>query len=323
MNGGPEGDRARRGRCRPGAPTGIAWGFAGICACLLFVLGNTGSGWLVIVLTLTGGLLMAGFVLPWHALASVKVAPVLPRDAVAGRPMRVSLDAAAADPFEIAVPALGIGWSGIARPGAGALEALAGRRGVLGEYTVELRSAAPLGLWWWHRRIRCTPPRPLHIAPAPARVSLPRWRAGGSSAGAVATGTHGDELVRGVRDYVAGDPPKLVHWHASARTGSLVVRELEAPSRPAVWVVCELAGPPARAEETASACAGLVAAALAEGSEVMLATSEPAGPTVAPVETTLAAGRRLARAVPGPPGAVPPGARVVHASAHTEAEAPP
>lgn len=309
-------------RCRPGAPTGTAVGFAGIGVCLVMVLGSTGAGWLLVVLAVVAGLLVAAVLLPWPAVRSVTVTAAVPRDGVARRPLAVSVELAASGPFEIAVPALGIGWTGVTRHGTGTLEAVPPRRGVVSGYTVELRSAAPLGLWWWRRSLRFEAPQPLHVAPAAAGVALHRgWTTASTTApSTLALGAHGDELVRGVRDYVAGDPPKLVHWRASARTGTLVVRELEAPARPAVCIVCELAGSPARVEAVASACAGLVAVALAEGTDVILATAEPGGPVVAVVDTMLAAGRRLACAVPGPPGPPPPAVPVVSAADFVDGE---
>lgn len=301
-------------RCRPGAPTGTAAGFAGICACLVMVLGSTGAGWLLVILALVAGLLVAAFLLSVAAVRSVVVAVSVPRDGVAGRRLAVPVEVVSTGPFEIAVPELGIGWTGVAGTGTGTLDGVVARRGVIGTYTVALRSASPLGLWWWRRNLRFDGSPPLHVAPVPAAVNARVHEWTGPNAAALATGARGDEIVRGVRDYVAGDPPKLVHWRASARTGTLVVRELEAPSAPAVCIVCDLSGPPGNPEMVASACAGLAAAALADGIDVVLATAEPGGPVVTAVETALAAGRTLARAVPGPPGRPPPGTTILNAS---------
>jgi len=300
---------------RPGAPTGVACGFAGIGACLVLVLANTGAGWLLVVLALTAGLLVAGFTLAWRAARTIDVALRVPGDAVAGRPVVVGADVSAAAPFELSVPELGLSWTGVPAPGRGDFEVMPLRRGVVRSCTIEVRCAAPLGLWWWRRRSRLQLTAPLHVAPLPVDVRAPWPDGGGAAQATLATGARGDELVRAVRDYVPGDPPKLVHWHASARTGTLVVRELESPTTPAVCVVCDLDGPPGRVEAVASVAAGLAAAALAEGTEVVLATTEMEGPVLAPVATRIEVGRRLARAVPGPPVAPPAGMRTAHAAA--------
>jgi len=43
----------------------------------------------------------------------------------------------------------------------------------------------------------------------------------------------------GARDYVAGDPMRMVHWRASARCGSLMVRVLEPSATPALEVAID------------------------------------------------------------------------------------
>ncbi len=120
-----------------------------------------------------------------------------------------------------------------------------------------------------------------------------------------------------MREYVDGDPIRLVHWPATARTGTVMVRELEGPQRPRLVVVVDLRGPEADAEVAASRASGLALAALGAGTIVDLVTVEAAGPRTGTVTSALEIGRRLARAVPGPPalGPVEPGAQVRHVRA--------
>lgn len=40
-------------------------------------------------------------------------------------------------------------------------------------------------------------------------------------------------IVRGVREYIRGDSPRIIHWASSARTGKLLSREFEAEGLPA------------------------------------------------------------------------------------------
>jgi uncharacterized protein (DUF58 family) len=40
----------------------------------------------------------------------------------------------------------------------------------------------------------------------------------------------------GVREYVAGDPMKRIHWHTSARRGQLMVKEFEQDPQAEVWI---------------------------------------------------------------------------------------
>ncbi len=83
----------------------------------------------------------------------------------------------------------------------------------------------PFGLFyawsWLHSDLRVlvypraeNPPAPLPKTPDPGRM-------GGADPG--------DEDLRSLRDYQPGDPLRMVAWKASARTGELLVRQLEAP----------------------------------------------------------------------------------------------
>jgi uncharacterized protein (DUF58 family) len=127
----------------------------------------------------------------------------------------------------------------------------------------------------------------------------------------VEDGCRGDgnapELVRGARPYVVGDPLRLVHWPASARAGGLMVRELEAPGRAPLTIAVDLRGDDEEVEAAAGRAAGLAQAALRAGVPVTLATAEAGGPVLAPVIDAVSVGRRLARAVAGPPPTPPPG----------------
>ena len=112
-------------------------------------------------------------------------------------------------------------------------------------------------------------------------------------------------MVRAVRPYVSGDPAHLVHWPTSARTGGLVVRELEPPGRRRLVLLVDLTGLGADTEQVASLARGAAHRALEQGGEVVLLTAEGHGPVEGAVRSRDQVGRRLARAVPGPPPAPP------------------
>jgi uncharacterized protein (DUF58 family) len=59
-----------------------------------------------------------------------------------------------------------------------------------------------------------TPATPLPRTPDPGRI-------GGADPG--------EDDLRALREYVPGDATRLIAWKASARTGDLLVRQLEAP----------------------------------------------------------------------------------------------
>ncbi len=73
-----------------------------------------------------------------------------------------------------------------------------------------------------------SPPAPLPRTPDPGRI-------GGADPG--------DEDLRSLREYQIGDPTRLVAWKASARTGELLVRQLEAPqARETVFDLSSIVG---------------------------------------------------------------------------------
>jgi uncharacterized protein (DUF58 family) len=167
-------------------------------------------------------------------------------------------------------------------------------------------------LVWWKWKQRLLLEHPIEVGPVPEEPDrLPVARAGG--AGGDPRAGAGLDVVRGVREYVPGDPARLVHWPTSARHGSLVVKELDDPASRRLAIVVDLGGPADAAEAAASRAAGLANRALGEGLAVVLATAEVEGGRVAAVKTRVDVGRRLARAVATPPpeGPFPHGAEVV------------
>jgi len=183
------------------------------------------------------------------------------------------------------------------------------RRGVVESVVVEVRSGAPLGLVWWRRRIAVPLGRAMAVGPFPldVRSPAPEGRQVDGQQAARSAPTLADS-VRSVRDYVAGDPIKLVHWAATARMGELMVKELESPVAPTLVLGVDLRGGSEDAVEHAAAhAAGVALAALRDGVPVVLLTAEATGPRSGPVSSALEVGRRLAYAVAGPLPATPPG----------------
>ncbi len=105
------------------------------------------------------------------------------------------------------------------------------RRGIYHWHTLTLRSAAPLGLFWYRRDL----PLPATAVVYPPGLPLQRCPivdALGDQSGqqwhyhpVVKPATEG--VTRSLRPYRWGDPTRLIHWRTSARYGELRVRELE------------------------------------------------------------------------------------------------
>jgi len=207
-------------------------------------------------------------------------------------------------------------WAHCASPGIGQVEHLADQRGLFQRVRLEVRVTAPLGVLSARRVHEIELPYAVEVAPKPLAVT---WHPAPAPVDAgphpVARPALAGDLVRSVRPYVTGDPPHLVHWPTSARTGSLVVKELEPPTPVGQAVVVDLTGLGVEAERAASYGLGAARAVLASGGELVLATCEVGGPVVARVSNPVDAGRRLARAVPGTPGSAPPGWPVVEIGA--------
>lgn len=277
---------------------------------------TTGSGWVVVLVCGILALLVVAAALPAGGLARVDVSVRGPRDATVGRAAALRVHVRRGRGLRLRVVDPPGEWLAADAPAGGEVLVRPARRGVFGHVEVDVATAAPLGLLWWQRRLRLALPEPVEIGPHPVEVPLPATI---SEAEAEATprGRVGLEGLRGVREYVPGDPVRLVHWPATARWGDLMVRELDSGDAPKLVIVVDLRGPEAAAELAASRAAGLAGAALQTGRTVGMLTAERAGPVAGDVAGAADAGRRLARAVAGAPaeGPVPAGAAVVRVAA--------
>lgn len=84
-----------------------------------------------------------------------------------------------------------------------------------------------------------------------------------------------------MREYVAGDDPRLIHWPTTARTGTLMVRENVEVRRPEFTVVLDTDGDVGSAddfEEAVDVAATLAAHAIRSGLDVVVRTTNPDHP---------------------------------------------
>lgn len=275
------------------------------------------SGVVAVVAAAAIGAIVLGGLLPWLAVRRVTVDVLCPRDLTVGDTALLDVTLGGRVP-RVEVRALDPtgAWCQGGAPGAGQVPHLADRRGLFGMVRIEVRVTAPLGLVAAHQVHELMLPHAVEVSPRPLAVTwapVPAPVAGGPHP--VAQPALAGDLVRSVRPYVAGDPSHLVHWPSSARTGSLVVRELEPPRPVGQAVVVDLRDTGSQTERAAAYGLGAARAVLAAGGELVLCTCEAGGPVSARVTNPLDAGRRLARAVPGPPGEPPPGWPVVEIGA--------
>lgn len=292
---------------RPANVSRPALSLAAVALALFGVARTTGSGWLIVILTGIAAVVALATVLPPFGLRRVRFAIDAPREGTVGRTAELTVDVTSSSGgANRPVKLLPIGfegpWTGVVTPSRGRLPLVPLRRGVYTSVVLDVRSAAPLGLVWWRRKVVVPLDRPFEVGPMPIAVRLDPPRGSedsGTDDGRVASSLA--DAVKTVREYVAGDPIKMIHWPATARAGDLMVKELEAPVAPVLCIAVDLRGAGDDAvEEAASRAAGLALAALAAGVPVTLLTAEEGGPRSGPVASTGDVNRRLARAVAGP-----------------------
>lgn len=288
---------------------------------LVLIGRTTGSGWTMVIVSGLAGTLGAAALWPALALRRVRAEVRAPRDAVCGRPLDLALEVAG--PRTLVVTTAQFAYRGkpgfeaaservwTEVPGAGDLVCRPPRRGVVDRVRLDLRCGAPLGLVWWRRALEIPLVRQIDVAPSPTPAAVPVISEGQEGDRHRPERRSGHDSVRTVRDYVPGDATRLVHWGLTARRDQLTVKELEDPEGALLAIVLDLRGDPLVAEKLASRAAGMCTAGLRSGVEVALSTAEESGPVTARVSSPAAAGRRLARAVAGPPGRPPGSARVV------------
>ena len=181
---------------------------------------------------------------PVGALAFVRVAAVAPSDAVVGEVVALRVTISGRGRVEVRTADPREPWRRTALPATVTIGYRMVNRGVVDTVRVQLRTAAPLGVFVRVRTYTVDLPRPTLVAPraVPRRVrtgSAPDDRHRAAPAGA-AVGP--GDLVRSVREYVPGDPARFVHWPTSARRGAVFVREHEPPPATGLAVVAGLGG---------------------------------------------------------------------------------
>jgi uncharacterized protein (DUF58 family) len=296
-------------RSGPGELTLVAVALVGIAAYTALAGSVYGEETLAAVGVFAGVLFIAGVIWPWVALSRLRVEAAAPLDATAGDTVALQLRIRGrVSRLEVRLLDPAGEWRRCTSPSEGELLHFASRRGVFRYVRVEVRSAAPLGVFQRRRVLTVALDRPIAVGPRPSRESpaLEVLPGGDASAPLPAVASLAGDAVRAVRPYVPGDPARYVHWPTSARRGELVVREQEpAVVRGAALLVDLRSEEPDAAEEAASRAAGIANATLAAGGRVLLSTVEANSAVIAPVHDRRAISRRLAAATTVP-GAPPP-----------------
>ncbi|TVQ06660.1 MAG: DUF58 domain-containing protein [Leptolyngbya sp. DLM2.Bin27] len=226
-------------------PAYVGWVLLGLALFFFAAATNTLAGWLYVMSGVMLALLMVAAVLPPRNLQGLVVmrSPIAPVTAEA--PLEIELQVhnpqrqtkrlfqiidplpAQLGPVQItAVGALLAGQTHRWR-----YQIATKRRGIYRWQTTDLRTAAPLGLFWCRRSTEVAAtavvyPQVLPLKRCPILDTVgPRegqhWRYSPQAK----ADTQG--VTRSLRPYRWGDPTRLIHWRTSARYGELRVRELE------------------------------------------------------------------------------------------------
>ncbi len=210
---------------------------------------NTLAGWLYLISGLMVAMLLVAILLVRRALdgLEVRLSPLPPIHA--GDRVSVALTLHNSRPAPSQPVQVISGWPlSLAAPAQITVESIAARtdrrcfltttaaqRGLYRWPSVILRTAAPLGLFWYRR----ASPAPARLAVYPQIISLSRCPILDDLTGLslqdnrlLALRQRRADLdtagtMRSLRPYRWGDPLRLVHWRSSARYGQLRTREME------------------------------------------------------------------------------------------------
>lgn len=238
-------------------PAYSGWLLLGVTSCFFGAAVNTMAGWLYVLSGLGFALLGIAAILPVRSLRGIKIRRSSIQPVSAGEALTVEIEIAnqtkqpknllqiqdllpfvlgkpVQAPIEVIPPHASYRW---------VYHHPTQQRGVYLWYTVRLRTAAPVGLFWCrrHQQIPATAivyPNvlPLTTCPIIDRIGQANQAQSYNQQQRVQLATEG--LTRSLRPYRKGDPLRLIHWRSSARYGEFRVRELELTTEGQEIVIC-------------------------------------------------------------------------------------
>lgn len=160
------------------------------------------------------------------------------------------------------------------------------RRGVIVVGPVVSVARDPVGLL--HLERARTTAQVVHVHPRTLRLGAVLHGTLRDIEGAVTQDlSSSDVSFHALRDYVAGDDRRHVHWRTTARTGRLMVRQFEETRRSSLLVLLSVRAEDYAGEEdfetAVSVACSLAVDALRDGRQVRLLTQETSLPTASPL----------------------------------------
>jgi len=227
-------------------PAYSGWLLGSVAICFFGAATNTMAGWLYVMSGIIFALLGLAAVLPARSLRAIKVrrCPILPVTVNDQLTIEIEIENSTNQPKTLlqvqdALPYV------LAKPVQTSIESIppqgmhrwvyylpTQQRGVYRWHTVQLRTAAPLGLFWC-RRYREVPATAIVYPTVLPLTTCPMVDEMGRDENApfysrdrrAQSATEG--VTRALRPYRIGDPTRLINWRTSARYGEFKVRELE------------------------------------------------------------------------------------------------
>jgi uncharacterized protein (DUF58 family) len=227
--------------------------FAALAAATFAIAWNRGIALIYVLFAILAGIALLSVLGPRWMLRAATLRFRLPTEASVGEPIPVGIAVEPGSrpakryflrldsPFPFA-PAqavfLSVSGSGHSRE----QRVRCAKRGVfeLGEAAVS--SAYPIGIFtstrnWTVRPARITVFPRIHPV---RRFPLPPGSARNSGELERPSPSVGQELIREVREYRAGDNPRHIHWRSSARRDRLMVKQFDAIATSETWIVLDL-----------------------------------------------------------------------------------
>ena len=215
---------------------------------------NTGNNLLYLLSSMLLGLVVVSGILSEAVMRGIRLVPILPDEMYAGRPALVGAVVAnrkrRVTSYSLTLDVLPRGGPidrviAIPRVPAGeertvTWEVTMPRRGRHRLRGVRLSTRFPFGIFVKAGRVALDEEVLVFPAVGPPPEQLLR-QVGGAGAAPSRRRGRGSDLYN-LRDYVAGDDPRLIHWRSSAKTAVLTVRELEAETALDTRIVLDGAG---------------------------------------------------------------------------------
>lgn len=228
---------------------------AGVAICFFGAATNTMAGWLYVMSGLIVALLVLAAILPARNLKQIQVRrrPIAPVSAGESLTIELEIENQSLKPKTL-LQVWDVLQSKLGRPVQTPVEIIKAQsvhswiyehptpqRGVYRWHEVQLRTAAPLGLFWCRRSWNAPAkaivyPLVLPLTHCPlvdeiGREDSAQFYSDRRSHAA-------EDLTRSLRPYRVGDPTRLIHWRTSARYGELQVRELEVFTGSQEIIIC-------------------------------------------------------------------------------------